>query len=122
MFYLQPLLHVAIEENFFKLKERNYPVDFGAPIDWQYNLSMILPSDVEFEALPQPTKVVLPNGDAEFLYNFSQTGNMVNLVSRVKINKTLFLPDEYAALKNFLDFIVEKQAGAISYLEENLNP
>ncbi len=110
MFYLKPLLHSAIEENFFKLEERNYPVDFGAPIDWQFNLSMILPEDIEFEAMPKPTRIALPNGDGEFLYNFAQNGNMINLVSNIKIHKTLFRPDEYQALKNFFDFIVEKQA------------
>ena len=110
MFYLRPLLHDAIEENFFKLKERNYPVDFGTPIDWQYNLTIILPEDVEFEAMPKPTRVALPNGDGEFLYNFAQNANMINLVSNIKIHKTLFLPDEYQALKNFFDLIVEKQA------------
>ncbi|MEM6634138.1 MAG: transglutaminase-like domain-containing protein, partial [Bacteroidota bacterium] len=110
MFYLQPLLHVGLEENFFKLEERKYPVDFGAPVDWQFNLSMILPEDIEFEALPKPSKVVLPNGDGEFIYNFQRTGNMVNLVSRIKVNKTLFEPEEYEALKNFFDYVVEKQA------------
>ena len=110
MFYLQPLLHVGLEENFFKLKERKYPVDFGAPIDWQFNLSMILPEDIEFEALPKPSKVVLPNGEGEFLYNFQQNGNMVNLISQIKVNKTLFEPEEYEALKNFFDYVVEKHA------------
>ena len=110
MFYLQPLLHAGLGENPFKLEERQYPVDFGAPIDWQYNLSMILPEDIEFEALPKPSKVVLPDGQGEFLYNFQVAGNLVNLISRIKIHKTLFTAEEYQGLKEFFDYIVEKQS------------
>ncbi len=111
--YLEPMMNEAMEENPFKLEKRMYPVDIPAPIDETYNLTLSVPEGYEVVEMPKPTKVVTPDKMALFTFQASNMGQVIQLQSKLKIDKTLFLPDEYEGLKSFYDYVVKKQAEQI---------
>lgn len=108
--YLQPMLVGAEKENPFKLEKREYPVDFGCPIEEMYMFSIEIPEGYVVEELPQTAAFALPNKGGMFRYNITSLDNKITLMSTLKIEKPLFVGDEYAIIKQFYDLIVAKQA------------
>ena len=49
----------------------------------------------------------------QFQYQISQTDQKIIVNMVLTISKPLFLPEEYSALKNFFDLVVNKQAEQI---------
>ena len=107
--YLSPILDEGYDENPFKLKERSYPVDFGAEIKEILSFQINLPEGYEVDELPQPMAIAMPGNSARFVYNITQLGNSLNVISQILINKGEFLPEEYPYIKEFFDQIVSKQ-------------
>ncbi|MEL6195170.1 MAG: hypothetical protein AAFR66_24140, partial [Bacteroidota bacterium] len=71
------------------------------------------PEGYEVAELHAATKVVTPEKMASFMYQAGNMGQVIQLQARLKIDKTLFLPDEYEGLKSFYDHVVKKQAEQI---------
>jgi len=117
--YLQPMMYRAVKENPFQLEERKYPVDFAAPINWDYRLTLFIPEGMEIDVMPEPAKIVLPNQDGVFIYNYNQAAGTLMLMSKVQVNKVEFLPGEYAAIRDFFDFIVKKHAEQIVFKKKS---
>ena len=110
LIYLTPLIVERKKENPFKHETRNYPVDFIAPRMETVSMTIALPEGYEVEEIPQPLVMSLPDGSCKFIYNISPVGNKLQVVSRLMIKKSIYLPDEYPLLKQFFDQIVAKQA------------
>lgn len=111
--YLQPLLFCTIDENPFETETRDYPVEFGARIDERVTFTLTIPEGYEVEALPEPTRVVLPGKVATFTYNSASVGNNVQVMSTLQINKAFFGPEEYPDLRAFYAYVVKKQSEQI---------
>ncbi|HEY9045743.1 MAG TPA: DUF3857 domain-containing protein [Ohtaekwangia sp.] len=111
--YLNPYVTSQLKENPFKQEKRQYPVDFGSPEEQTYMSKIVIPDGYIVDELPKPKVFVLPGSAAKFSYNVTQTGNVVNIISMVQINKSLFLQDEYPHLREFYNMIVAKQAEQI---------
>jgi hypothetical protein len=107
---VSPLLSEGYDQNPFGMGERRYPVDFGVPIAEQYLLVLSLPDNYEFEVVPEDIQVNLPNDGGRFLYRTLIINNHIQLLSKIEINKTLFKPGEYDALRSFFDHIAAKHS------------
>ncbi|WKN30373.1 transglutaminase domain-containing protein [Porifericola rhodea] len=110
LIYINPMIADRISENPFKLNERTYPVDYAHPNAKMYMLNLQLPEGYEVEELPEAISVVLPENSAHFTYQAKQMGNIIQLVSKLEINKSRFLAQEYTHLREFYNIIVSKQA------------
>lgn len=111
--YLNPFVTGQTKENIFKLPTREYPVDFGNPIERTYLSRIKIPEGYTVDELPKPKIIVLPNNSARYTYSITQAGNALNVVSVIHINKSLFIQDEYPHLREFYNQIVAKQAEQI---------
>ena len=111
--YFKPMLTEAIEENPFKLKKRNYPIDFAIPRSYSFILNLEIPEGYVVEELPKPAKLLLGDKDASFTYQASSNGSKVQLMSRMKIREPFYEQDQYDGLKEFYNLIVEKHAEQI---------
>lgn len=111
--YLNPMLGYGEEENPFKLNERVYPVDFATPIDETYICHITIPEGYEVEEAPKSIAVNLPENSGRFMYMVQQQGNVIQVMSKVSINKPVFYAPEYAHLKELYDHIVAKHAEQI---------
>lgn len=111
--YMNPFVAAQTKENVFKLPKREYPVDFGSPIEKTYLSKITLPEGFAVDELPKPKVIMLPDNAGKFTYNITLMGNQLNVVSVVQINKSLFIQDEYPYLREFYNQIVAKQAEQI---------
>ncbi len=111
--YLNPFVTGQTKENVFKLPTREYPVDFGSPIEKVYMSKITLPEGFTVDELPKPKIIVLPGNAGKYSYNITQMGNTLNVVSMLQINKSLFLQDEYPILREFYTQMIAKQAEQI---------
>jgi hypothetical protein len=111
--YVNPFVTAQTKENLFKLPTREYPVDFGSPIERVYMCKIKLPEGFTVDELPRPKVIILPNNSGKYTYNVTLMGNTLNVVSMLQINKSLFIQEEYPNLREFYNQIVAKQAEQI---------
>ena len=107
--YLNPMFGEGYKDNPFKSAERSYPVEMPYTSDETYNFRMDVPEGYEVDELPKSIKV---NFDEErtsfFEYIIGNSGGVISFRSRVKMNRSFFLPYEYEILREFFNQIVNK--------------
>ncbi|RKD87793.1 DUF3857 domain-containing protein [Mangrovibacterium diazotrophicum] len=109
MAYLNISIDPFYDENPFKLDKREFPVEFDYPMSLQQSLTITLPENFEVSEVPETITFQLPNSAGTFSYRcLSMTGTL-QISSAVTIRKDMFLPDEYAELKQFIQGVIEKQ-------------
>ena len=114
LLYFSPMLFYATEENPFKLEERKYPVDYSYPIEKTFAFQISLPDGYAVEELPEGVNMALPEKGAQFSYSVDvKNDNTLHVTSRLKINKSIFISDEYAALKEFYNIMVDQHAAQV---------
>ncbi|MBX3239953.1 MAG: DUF3857 domain-containing protein [Chitinophagaceae bacterium] len=113
MVYFNPLFTEGYRENRFKSVERNYPVEMPFKTDETYLLNFDIPADYTVEEIPKSAKVNLGEADGFFEYIIDNTGTTIRLRTRVKLNRTYFLPEEYNDLREFFSYVVKKHAEPI---------
>jgi hypothetical protein len=111
--YITPLLYEKINENPFKIEERQYPVDFPYLTDLTYSYVYNIPDNYEIIELPSSVVVKLPENAASMLYNISKTTDVVSVTCKISINKNIFLSNEYSKIKEFYNQIIKKEAEPI---------
>ncbi|RPE05819.1 DUF3857 domain-containing protein [Chitinophaga lutea] len=113
MIYLHPMFSESLRSNPFKSAVRAYPVEMPAVPDANFTLSIQLPDNYTVEEIPKSTIVKYNDGEGLFQFLVQQTGNMIQLRSRVKLTRANYLPEEYDSLREFYDVIVKKHAEQI---------
>ncbi len=108
--YFQPLLIDKETENPFKLEARNFPVDFGCPRERLSVVKIKLPEGYEVEEIPEQMVVTLPDKSGTFRFMVSEINGQLTVMSSLKFEKAMYLPEEYAALKRFNEMVVAKHA------------
>ena len=114
--YINPMMDEAIKDNPFKSAERLYPVEMPYVMDDTYILNMQIPAGYKLDELPKQVAVKLnADGDGYFEYLVSQSENTISLRSRLKLNRTVFNPEEYDFLREFFKMIVNKHSEQIVF-------
>lgn len=111
--YLNIMAGFGQKTNPFKLEKRVYPVDFSCPIKENYLIKITLPEGWVVEQLPKVAMISLPDMAGSFRIRFQETAGIIQVTSIFKINKNMFLPEEYDQLKEFFRLMVAKQAEQI---------
>jgi hypothetical protein len=111
--YVNPFVDERAEENPFKTEKREYPVDFGSPMEKIYLFKITLPDGYVADEIPPSKVIALPGNAGRFSYNATAVGNSLSVTSSLQINKSLFLASEYPALREFYSQVVAKQAEQI---------
>ncbi|PWG04710.1 transglutaminase domain-containing protein [Polaribacter aquimarinus] len=111
--YIEPLLFLTQYNNPFKLKSRNFPVDFATPWKDRNIVSIQIPKGYKVEKLPESIFISLPNNLAAFKYDIIQKGSKINTVSTLQFNKAKIIPENYNNLKEFYSQLVKKQSEKI---------
>ena len=111
--YIDPVQVNRHKDNPFTSPTRVYPVDFGVPFSEVYTMKLTIPKGYTVEELPKSASYVMEDKGGQFLYQINRVEDNIILSLRFSIGKTLFIPSEYQALKNFYDLVVNKQAEQI---------
>ncbi len=110
LLYFNPMLTFASDENPFKLKERTYPVDYPYPQSKVYSIQYTIPEGYVVDEMPEAKQIALPDKGGQFSYSVKIQGDKIMVLSQFKIHKNLFLPEEYQALKEFYNIIINKHS------------
>lgn len=98
--------HPYISVNPFKMKDRNYPVNFGYPFTNTYLISIDLGEIYEIEQLPKSRSIKLPNDDGECSVTYAVEDNRINIRFNSKISEYHYPADAYQSLKTFFGTMV----------------
>lgn len=107
--FLNPTILKLVEENPFKLESRLFPVEFPAPIIETHNYKVEIPEGYEVEEMPQPLNMALPNAGGKFMFVTGVQDGSIQVMIRLQLMKTQYLPNDYAALRELFNQIVIKQ-------------
>ncbi len=119
IFYFNPMFAEGIRKNPFKSAERVYPVEMPYASDETYMLTMEVPDGYVVDELPKQMLAKLDEkGSAMFEYRITQSGNTISFRSRIKFSRTIFMPDEYANLREFYNLVVTKQNQQIVFKKQ----
>lgn len=113
MIYLDPFIHSSHKSNPFKSEVREYPVDFGSPMEQTFFFKLAIPENYAIDELPESKIISMPENGARYIYNVSQNGNLITITSMFHINKSMFTQLEYPYLREFYNQIVAKEAEQI---------
>ncbi|WP_114491300.1 transglutaminase domain-containing protein [Candidatus Ulvibacter alkanivorans] len=107
--YFSPMMFLAIQENPFKLEQRQYPIDFSFPLKDRYLISITIPEGYQVESLPEDIAFGLGQDAGEFRYVISNTGNKIQLSVEFAINQPFLSAEFYPNLKKFYQLLIEKE-------------
>lgn len=113
LLYLNPFFVREWKSNPFKTNERLYPVDFGAPLETTFLLTLEFPKEFAVDGLPASTALALPQNGGKYLCNITNTGNKISLTSVLAISKSVYSSVEYHSLKELFNRIVSTEQSQI---------
>lgn len=103
-YVINPLEILNINENPFKRDERLYPVEFPCPIKTKFMIQVKIPEGFTVKELPKSLNMALiDKKSGSIRYLVSQNGNTLTLMVDFKINRLVFVPEEYTILKRFFE-------------------
>ena len=113
--YFNPFMIDRWETNPFKTLERHYPVDFGAPLESTFMLTLEYPERYVVEELPSNAAISLPLKGGRYLFNLTNLGNKISMTSIINLAKTVYAPSEYQALREIFSRIVQLHQSQIVF-------
>ena len=106
--YITPVIYARIDENLFTLDKRDYPIDFPYPFEEKSIYVFELPEGYVVESLPETLNINLPNNDAMLNCMSQERDGKISIMIQLRVEKTLFPPAEYAALRNIFEELENK--------------
>ncbi len=113
VFYFNPMMAGRMKENPLKAPERLYPLDLATGISSSFIGNYRLPEGYFLEEAPKAEVITLPEKAGRFLFQVKQLGNVIQVNSSMVVSKLTFIPDEYGALREFFERVVQKHAQPI---------
>ncbi len=107
--YLSPMVFFAAKENPFKQEVREYPVDFGYPIQEKYNINLEIPEGYEVESMPEGISIDGGENIGSFKFMIGNTGNKIQIVATSDIYSAIITPEYYLSLKDLFQKSIDKQ-------------
>jgi hypothetical protein len=118
--YFNPIFHERFNTSPFSSPVRHYPVEMPFCIDNTYVLKMDIPKGYRLDQLPKSQRVKLDeSGDDFFEYLISSDGTGISFKLRLSIKKTNYTVEEYASIRDFFAFIVNKEKEPIVFKKIN---
>jgi|WetSurMetagenome_2_1015567.scaffolds.fasta_scaffold00235_18 hypothetical protein len=108
-----PLLFERIEKNRYTLEDRKYPVNYNYPITERFFFTYTIPDGFSVESLPNSSAISMPDNSISITYNVQASGNKIEVRYIRKINKVLFITEEYQKLKNLYDQLVKMHSESV---------
>lgn len=111
--HLTPMLFLTVGENPFKMDKRDFPVDFGYPRAYRYNVSIQIPEGYQVASMPESVNLAGQDGLCSFKYILSQRGTNIQIMAQSDFNHAVVPAEYYTVLKDFYQKLVEKQTEKI---------
>jgi hypothetical protein len=115
---ISPMLFEGLSDNPFKLEVRNYPVDFTYGIDKTTTININIPEGYKVSEMPRLLNLKTEDDAFNVSYKVSSVGSLLTIVYTYKVNKQIFIEDEYYAIKEIHNTIIKKHAEPIILTKE----
>lgn len=106
---INPFFYNKLITNPFRLKNREYPVDFGYPRRSSFLLRFQIPEGYSVVKIPESKTTSLPNKGGRFILKATQKDTAIELYSRFEINKKLYSNVEYHYVKEYFNQVIKAQ-------------
>jgi len=119
--YFKPFfLNKTFEKNPFNEEKRQYPIDFGYPINDTYLIKVDLKDIFEIKELPQNKKYSLPNNSGQFVVSYTYKEGILECQFNLQIKGFRFGAEDYPMLKDFFSYlVVQKVNTSIKLIAKN---
>lgn len=114
-FLFTPVIKPLWSTNPFRSSERLYPVDFGVPIEQITIVNLQYPSDFEVDEVPTVSKMGLPGGGGQFLFDARADANRLTVNHSLLISRTLYNASDYTHLKSMFNQVLASQQATIVF-------
>ncbi|RYE36631.1 MAG: DUF3857 domain-containing protein, partial [Sphingobacteriaceae bacterium] len=114
-FTFNPFFMDHVSENPFKLQDRTYPVDWGAPSETKIMINVSFPEKYEITGKPQNLAIGLPASGGKYITETLINGNQFNFTKVIQLNKSVYEPEEYPYLKEFFNKMVQAERTEITF-------
>ncbi len=117
--YINPFLVRFFNENPFITEERNFPIDFGYPRTYRYQINIEIPEGYVVKDLPE--KVAFALGDnkaATFQFDRQQTPKNISFLFNLVLNKSYFEDTDYKFLKELFKQVTNIQKNSLLVLKK----
>jgi hypothetical protein len=98
-FLFNPFFTRRLQSNPFKPETRNFPVDYGVPIDRSLIVSVEYPDNIEVTSLPDKIGMALPNAGGRYIYAAQADGLKLVINNIWSIAKPVYSAEEYPYLR-----------------------
>tara|TARA_R110002049_G_scaffold38978_1_gene120325 strand:+ start:12846 stop:13235 length:390 start_codon:yes stop_codon:yes gene_type:complete len=116
--YLTPFYIKFFKENPFKLQERTYPIDFGYQDTYNYMFKIDFGNTYTVLEKPDDVVLVLPNKKGQIRFSSQILDNAVTINFRIDFKDTIYGPEYYPFLKEFMSKIIDIQNNSLILLKK----
>jgi transglutaminase-like putative cysteine protease len=106
--YIETFPNSPVSENPFKATQRKHPIDYNYRRVYKQTLNIQLPDGYEVEELPASQSLALEGNTAQFVFRSQVTAVSVQVVSLLRINRSLIAPEQYQQLRNLYEEMLVK--------------
>ena len=119
MVYFNPFFIQFFDENPFQMEERRYPIDFGYPVHYKYQINIQVPEGYKVHELPKKTAIALREDKLVTFQFFHQQGsNSISLSFDLTLKNTYFPSSDYPFLKDLFTQVTNTQKNALVVLKK----
>ncbi|MGY5353712.1 transglutaminase domain-containing protein [Wenyingzhuangia sp. IMCC45467] len=101
---IKPFLKLPLSTNHLTQKTRSYPVDFEYLRDNQFQSLVTLPNNYNFSSLPESYHI--SNDLVDINIDYQINGKTLSATGNYKFKKSIYVANEYARIKSYIDQIV----------------
>ncbi|MGB3851875.1 MAG: DUF3857 domain-containing protein [Tunicatimonas sp.] len=113
LLYIDPFYYSELDDNPFKAAQRQHPVDYSYRRTYKHTFSLKIPEGYTVEEMPTSAQLTLEDQSVQFLLQTQATTIGVQVLSLLKVNRTLISPDQYPQLKALYETLIAKHAESI---------
>jgi transglutaminase-like putative cysteine protease len=114
-FLFSPFFNGKLEINPFKTETRNFPVDYGVPMERNLIVSVEYPDNVEITSLPDKKGIALPNAGGRYIYAVQNDGGKLVINNLLSIARPIFSPEEYPYLRELYAQRIQAESADIIF-------
>jgi hypothetical protein len=113
--YINPFTFAPTLENPFKSQKRLYPVELAYLLQEYYNFNFTIPPGYKLVEIPKSIAFKLDDTNNSALFDFKsvESKGVISIRSRLSIDRSMFLPEEYTDLKDLFNHLVKKHSELI---------
>lgn len=108
---IDPLLHLAPEENIFTETRRQFHIDFISKCSHSYSVSIAIPEGYAVEHLPAPQKV--DNREVSMIYSANESAGVITVDAQFTFKSAVYPAGDYNLLKKYYGDMITAFSGNI---------